>query len=251
MMASQLDLSFIPTSPEQTRRWDREWLNYFCTEDPKQHMLVHDKFGQPAPLAGKPASAVHQLKLFPELCPLALWVPGDLLHNSRSVLEIGCGCGFFGKQMGKIGKRYLGLDHSEFALSIARLVSPPECRYAHLSDQEAIASAAGTMDLMVGRYFFIHQNYASAHWVLRLASILLREGGTVVADFWLSNPAIPHGIVHPADRDLDSQYPSCAFAFTLAQIDRLAGETGFSVENVTEQLPLQRRFVQLRRRAAA
>ena len=53
---------------------------------------------------------------------------------------------------------------------------------------------AGTMDLMVGRFFFIHQNYASATWVLRLASILLGKGGSVAADFWLTNPALPHGV---------------------------------------------------------
>lgn len=250
MMASQLDLSFIPTNAEQTRRWDREWLHYFCTEDPKQHMLTHDKLGPPTSLAGKSASEVHQTRLFAELCPLAVWVPGDLLHSSRSVLEIGCGCGFFGKQMGKIGKRYLGLDQSQFALSIARLTSPSECSYAHLSDSEAIGSWAGSMDLMVGRFFFIHQNYASDLWVLRLASILLRKGGVVVADFWLSNPAIEHGIVHPANHDLDPLYPSCAFAFTVEQIHRLANETGFSVEDIADQPSLQRRFVQLRRNTA-
>ncbi len=68
MMASQLDLSFIPTSPEQTRRWDREWLHYFFTEDPKQHMLAYDEFGPPASFAGKSAEDVYQTKLFAELC---------------------------------------------------------------------------------------------------------------------------------------------------------------------------------------
>ena len=251
MMQAPLDLSFIPTSAEQTRRWDREWLHYFCTEDPKQHMLAHDELGPPVALAGKPAAEIYETKLYAELCPLAVWVPGEVLDNSRSVLEIGCGCGFFGKQMGKIGKRYLGLDHSQFALSIARLTSPPQCSYAHLSDAETIRAMAGTMDLMVGRFFFIHQIRASALWVLRLASLLLGKGGLLAADFWLSNPAIAHGIVHPADHGLDPLYPSCAFTFTVEQIHRLAGETGFSVEDVTDQPALQRRFVQLRRRTAA
>ena len=110
---------------------------------------------------------------------------------------------------------------------------------------------AGTMDLMLGRFFFIHQNYASALWVLRLASVLLAPGGTVAADFWLSNPAIEHGIVHPADHGLDPLYPSCRFAFTVEQIQRVAGATGFSVEDVADQPALQRRFVRFRRRAAA
>jgi SAM-dependent methyltransferase len=250
-MSSQLDLSFIPTSAAETRRWDHEWLHYFCTEDPKQHLLTHDKLGSPAALAGKPAAEVYETKLFADLRPLSVWVPGNLLHESRNVLEIGCGCGFFGKQMGRIGKRYLGLDYSQFALSVARLTSPPECSYAHLSDAETIASMAGAMDLMVGRYFFIHQNFTTGRWVLRLASILLRTGGLVAADFWLSNPAIAHGIVHAADHGLDPLYPSCAFTFTVDEIHRLAGETGFSVEKVEDQPALQRRFVQLRRRAAA
>jgi SAM-dependent methyltransferase len=249
-MPPQLDLSFIPTSDEQTRRWDLEWLHYFCTEDPKQHLLTSDKLGPPAALAGMPAAEVYQTKLFAELCALAVWVPGDVLQAARSVLEIGCGCGFFGKQMGQLGKRYLGLDHSQFALSIARLTSPPPCRYLHLSDADALRPLAGTMDLMVGRFFFIHQNYAAALWVLRLAAVLLAPDGLVAADFWLSNPALPHGIVHPAEEGLDPLYPSCAFAFTVEQIERLAAATGFSVAAIFDQPALQRRFVHFRRRAA-
>ena len=205
-MPAQLDLSFIPTSDEQTRRWDREWLHYFCTEDPKQHMLTHDKLGPPASLAGKPAAEVYDTKLFAELRPLCVWVPGDVLRDSRNVFEIGCGCGFFGKQMGKLGKRYLGLDHSQLRsrsradFAPAVQLCPPLRRGNNPCDGRHAGPDRRTL-------FFIHQNYASARWVLRLASVLLGKDGLVAADFWLSNPAIAHGIVHPADREPGPSIP--------------------------------------------
>ena len=49
---------------------------------------------------------------------------------------------------------------------------------------------------------------------------------------------------------MDPRNLGCGFAFTVAQIQRLAKETGFSVEDVADQPSLQRRFVQLRRRIA-
>ena len=189
MMASQLDLSFIPTSPEQTRRWDREWLHYFFTEDPKQHMLAYDEFGPPASFAGKSAEDVYQTKLFAELCALAVWVRGDVLRKVETCLRSVVVAGFLASSWARSANDTWGWTTRSFALSIARLTSPPQCSYAHLSDSETINSMAGTMDLMLGRFFFIHQNYASALWVLRLASILLADGGLVAADFWLSNRA--------------------------------------------------------------
>lgn len=244
------DLSFIATTPEATRRWDREWLQYLSTESPKAHLATFDRLeiarNAASKLATKSAREVHGSVLAAGYSTLAIWVEGAALVGKR-VLEIGCGCGYLGKQLGAIAAGYLGLDHSRFALHVGELTSPDNCVYAHLSDFDRIREHAGTMDTMVARYFFIHQNFASASWVLRLAAYLLKRGGRIGADFWLTNPKAPRGVVHPALHDLDSQHPSCAFEFTLPQIAELARVNGFELESQDEVLAQQRRFVTLRK----
>ncbi|MFN8455567.1 MAG: class I SAM-dependent methyltransferase [Anaerolineae bacterium] len=165
----------------------------------------------------------------------------------KRVLEIGCGPGFLSKQVAKIAAWYMGIDYSQLALAIARLTSPPNCGYYHLADLAAISQYAGTMDTMVGRNFFIHQNYQNLTWLLALAAILLKPGGLISADFYLGNPAVPQGIVHPARQKLDENYPSCAFEYTVPDITEAASATGFMVESITDNLELQRRFVFFRK----
>ena len=172
---------------------------------------------------------------------LNIWVEGQQIVG-KNVLEIGCGPGLLGKQLGMVAASYLGIDYSRLALSIANLTSPANCSYYHLSELAGIFSHVGTMDIMVGRNFFIHQNYQNVIWILRLAHVLLKSQGLISADFYLRNPDIPQGVIHPARNDLDEQYPSCGFEFTKEDISQAAKETGFIVENITDNLDLQRRF---------
>src|SRR5581483_3182119 len=138
-------------------------------------------------------------------------------------------------------------DYSQLALSLARLLSPPGCTYLHLSQTEEIRKQRGRFDAMVGRFFFIHQNFDNATWLLHLARLLLRPGGHVHADFYRGDPDVPQGIIFPAKSPLSSVHASCAFEYTEEDAQALAKLTGFKVVKVQRHLPMQRLFVRFER----
>lgn len=237
----------IPLHVSLDERWDQEWLHYFLTEDPRPFFVNHRRLEILNSVQGKSPAHVYDTRLaradeVGDLPPLCLWIHGDDLMG-KHILEMGCGPGFLGKQMGKIAASYVGIDYSRFALYIARLTSPGNCLYYHVSEIDQILTHAGTMDTMVGRFFFIHQNYQNLIWILVLAFALLKPGGVLSADFYLRNPATPQGIIYPAHHALDERYPSCAFEYTMMDIEYAAKETGFTVANVTDHASIQRRFV--------
>jgi SAM-dependent methyltransferase len=183
-----------------------------------------------------------EARIFPDLAPLSIWVTGNDLAN-KSVLEIGCGPGFLGKQLGLVAKNYVGIDYSQLALSIARLVSPNNCEYIQIQDWENIISYVNSIDTMVGRFFFIHQNFENALWLFKLANILLKPGGVISADFYQSNPEIPQGIIFPAKSPLSKEYPSCGFEYSESEIQELAATTGFKIVSQHPIPSMQRLFV--------
>ena len=244
-------LNKIPVDQWLTDRWDREWINYFMSEDARLFFIPYDQLKKKI----KNISTLQSSQIFDsvlytsknfQILPLHIWVDGRDIVN-KNILEIGCGPGYLGKQIASFSRLYLGIDYSEFALSIARLTSPGNCHYLHISDFDGISKYFKTMDTMVGREFFIHQNYQNALWVMGLAYLLLKSGGLIGADFYLGNPKVAQGIIHPAKSSLDTNYASCAFQFSKQDIDDIAKETGFEVESVTDRLDLQRRFVHFRR----
>ena len=238
-------LKSIPASSIETNRWDKEWISYFNTEDPRPFLLDLSQF------QGK--ININQIKELSEdkilnfnfiqgLPTLSIWVKGSDLVDKR-VFEIGCGPGVVGKQIGFIAKQYLGVDYSELALSIARLVSPNNCDYVHISHHNRLLDYAGTMDTMISRFFFIHQNFDNALWLLKLANFLLKPRGIVSADFYQANPEIPQGIIFPAKHPLSKDYPSCGFEFTKTEIQEVAKESGFEIVSMTKDPLMQRLFV--------
>jgi hypothetical protein len=46
---------------------------------------------------------------------------------------MGCRCGNLGKLIARYCDTYLGVDCSQIALAIARLVSPSNCTYLHVN----------------------------------------------------------------------------------------------------------------------
>jgi len=236
----------IPTSSSLTEKWDQEWLNYFQTEDPRPFFFGQQqlkRLGEAHQL--RPIDVYHtslfEVEGFGALPPLCIWASSDELM-AKHVLELGCGPGLLGKQLGQVAASYLGIDYSRFALQMARLTSPDNCTYLHLSELHAMMAHAGTVDTMVGRFFFIHQNYQNLMWILQLAAMLLKSDGRICADFYLANPNMPQGIVYPAHAELDARYPSCAFAYTVPEIEQAAAARGFAVDSITDQIDLQRRF---------
>jgi len=238
---------------ELSARWDREWLQYLAepTNNPRVYFVSHEGLKSISDLRDRTAEEVYNLHLFSEdragdLGPIRLWVNGNDIIGKK-VLEIGCGAGFSGKQLSKFAAAYLGIDYSQLALQIARLTSPENCFFYHISDIDGIAAHKETVDLMVCRDFFIHQNYKTALTTVRLASGLLKPGGTLTADFFVENLEIGSPVTHPASSDLDGQFPSCAFVFSMEEISLLAQESGLVVEEVTDRKGLRRRFVRYRK----
>jgi len=239
-------LDSIPASSEDTERWDREWITYFNTEDPRNFLVDYQRLTKNQQTIDNfnklSEEEVLDICVCQDLPPLRIWIPGSDLVNKR-VLEIGCGPGFLGKQMGFVAKNYLGIDYSKLAISIARLVSPSNCNYLHISDRKGIVNYANSMDTMVGRFFFIHQNFTNSAWVLKLAHLLLKPGGVVSADFYQANPDIEQGVVFPAKHALSQQYPSCAFEYSESEVQELATQCGFKIANIHRHLEMQRMFV--------
>lgn len=240
----------IPVSALETRRWDREWVHYLNLHGTAGYLLDHARM---TPLS-ESMQGLSQLgdedmlsaQLFQEMTPLQIWAPGAELVN-RTVLEIGCGPGYLGKQLGYVADAYLGLDYSQLALSIARAVSPERCTYLHLSQTRDILRYRGRIDAMVGRYFFIHQNFDNALWLLQLARLLLRPGGHVHADFYQHDPGVEQGVIFPARSPLSQEHPSCGFDYTEADVRELAERSGLTIVKMQRHLAMQRLFVRYRR----
>jgi SAM-dependent methyltransferase len=241
-------LDSIPVSSLETKRWDKEWISYFNTENPRPFFLDCSQGMPEIEVINKIKDSTEQeilnFTIFKDLPDLRIWARGSDLVD-KYVFEIGCGPGLLGKQLGTITKHYLGLDYSQLALSIARLVSPQNCDYVHLSEKNRLLQYAESRDTLVSRFFFIHQNFDNALWVLKLANFLLKPKGIVSADFYQSNPEIPQGIVFPAKHALSKEYPSCGFQFTESEIQELAYESGFNIASMTKDSVMQRLFVRL------
>jgi SAM-dependent methyltransferase len=237
-----------PGEPSLTERWDREWIHYFNIEDPKVYFLPYTGLTLAEPNLGRlSAREVYEARLARELLPLKVYMPGNLLAGAR-VVEVGCGPGYLCKQLGLVAAEVVGIDHSPLALSIARLVSPPTCRYYHASRVGRLRRLHGRLDCMVCRHFFIHQNYESGLKVLTLARRLLRPGGLVGADFYQADLVHPDAKVFPARSPLSASFPSCAFLYSPRDIEELAQATGFRVTETWDNPSEHRRLVLLERR---
>lgn len=242
MASTQVTFEDDP-NPESVR-WDNEWLVYLSTEAARPHFRRYDTLGAPRNLAGIPRSSMWDSELCVGAGAANIWVDGDTLVGAR-VLEVGCGCGYLGKQLGLICDAYVGVDHSPLAIHIARLTSPSNCQYALTHNIGVLHPLHGTLGIMLGRHFFIHQNLASAIAVLRLARVFLVEGAKVYADFFL--PPKKHGTarVLRAMDDLDPSAPSAGFCFSDSEIETLADQSGYTVSCIEDAPSVFRRFALL------
>ncbi len=231
--------SLLECSPEDVERWNAEWLDYLSREWPIQltpHTALLDKPPLPEdPLGMIPLSLGLGWNL-------AIYCDRDALEGQR-VMELGCGCGNLGKQLGRYVKSYLGVDFSTMALQIARLVSPPNCAYVHVGDREGLARHHGQVDTVVGRYFWIHQNLELAGRNLDFLEHFLRPGGRLYADFFWPDPDAEHFVVLTPDSPLSKQYPSAMFQYTPEDIHRLIAGRPFRVLRETISRPMERRYV--------
>ncbi len=235
-----------------SRRWDDEWLSYWVTEKEYsyKYFINRRNIDEEEVQAHKPRlKGLSEEELFNfDLAGyngFAIWAQGDWVPGA-AIAELGCGPGILGKVIAPFCKQYIGIDYSPLALHVAKLTSPANCRYLHLSDLHELESLGDACDLCVGRYFFIHQNWRNACWVLRLYRHLLKKGGRISADFFSQGGADcvynnTWMIRNPED-SLNEEHPSCMFSYTDDHIHRLARECQLTVERIDYRPALQRRF---------
>jgi SAM-dependent methyltransferase len=236
-----------------TRRWDDEWLSYWITEKAYAHKFFENWRNRDFTAAVEEhlprLSGLTEEEFFSydpfDYFQFGIWTKGSWTSGA-TVVELGCGPGVLGRLLSPFCGRYIGIDYSQLALQVARLTSPGKCDYLHLSELGKLRALGDSCDLCVGRYFFIHQNWTNACWILALFRNLLRKGGRVSADFFASgNKEGSHANVwmtFPPESPLQPDYPSCMFEYSDEHIRRLAAESGFSVEKIDYNFKLQRRF---------
>ena len=235
-----------------SQRWDDEWLSYWVTEKAYAYKYFIDRRNVDRQLVQKHLPRLNSLseEEFYWYEPTdfdgftiyvrGAWVPG------ATIAELGCGPGMLGKVIAPFCAHYIGIDYSKLALHVAQLTSPANCRYLHLSELKELKKLAGSCDLCVGRYFFIHQNWKNARWVLMLYRHLLRRGGRVSADFFAQGEQDSvyrnSWLIRNPEDPLNEEYPSCMFNYTDEHIHRLAQECGLQVERLDYRPAIQRRF---------
>jgi len=239
----------LPASPpfectqREIERWNAEWIEYLRQEWEVQ-LAPYTDYPRKPPL---PASPLAMLGLeIREGWPISLYADADAL-GGRRVMEMGCGCGNLGKLLGRYVDHYLGTDYSTLALKVARLVSPPNCSYVHVADRTGLAPFFGTIDTVVGRYFWIHQNFQLAGWNLSFLARFLKPGGRLYADFYWPNSGVEQAVVFTPDHALSRAYPSATFRYTGEDVQRLIAGRPFRVLREEISPEMQRRYTVLER----
>ena len=232
-------------SPADVERWNKEWLDYLGREWAHQ-LQPHTEWPLTPPLPER-AMAMLDLELRPR-SPLGLYCDGSALGGKR-VMELGCGCGSLGKLLGRYVATYVGTDYSTLALQVARLVSPANCRYVHLSDRAILAALAGTIETVVSRYFWIHQNLELAGWNLDFLAPFVSPGSLVYTDFFWPDPEREQFIVRSPEEPLSGRWPSAMFRYEPRHVAALLERRPFRVVREEISVPMQRRYVVLEKLA--
>lgn len=240
----------LQCTEREVQRWNDEWLAYLKTEWPWQFAPYTDYAAMP-PLPDSPL-ALLQLPFdfggaWP--IPLNLYCDREALEGKR-VMEVGCGCGNMGKLLGHYAESYLGTDYSTLALKVARLVSPPNCDYVHVADRAGLAPFFGTIDTVVGRFFWIHQNLKLGRGNLDFMELFLKPGGLLYADFFWPNPKMQQYVVRTPDQHLSKTYPSAMYRYTSEDVGRLIEGRPFRIVREEISPEMQRRYVVFERLAS-
>jgi len=234
-----------PLSPEeQVERWDREWLSYLSREYPEQ-LRPYTTYPRRPELPNDPLRMIDVS--LADHTSLAFYASGEAIRD-RVVLEFGCGCGGLGKLVAGYARSYVGIDWSPLALSIARLVSPPNAVYLHPSQTDELNRLVGTADTLVSRFFWIHQNFETGRRVLSVAGPLLKPGALLYFDFFWPNPGEAVGFWRSVDRlrspdDTLDDEPSAMFPYAASDVERLLRDLPFRILSQHEHGPTQRRYV--------
>lgn len=222
-----------------THKWDIEWLRYFSSGRNYSFYFLNMNTSNYA--LALPPSVIRRLnaeqflsaKLYKDIRG-GVYLPGSSFVGKR-VLEIGCGPGIFGRMASRFTEHYTGIDTSMFALSLARLCSPPTTTtYVHLFDLPQLLPLRQSMDTCFGRHFFIHMNYVKAQQMLKLLKEFLTPGGVISADFHHDRESLEKERHFPAHQ-AESAYPSALYHYDNHDIETLATEAGLAVTSLDYQ----------------
>lgn len=237
---------------DKTDKWDREWCEYF--QHPYANLFFYHMRGSGRrvwvdtdELRKYEARDFYFTKPFGEYA-FETWTSGEDIVD-KSVLEVGCGPGAFGRVAAKLAKSYIGIDYSPLALYVGRTVSDPNAEYVHLSNLKRIKKFREAFDIAVGRHFFIHQNVDNVRWLLELYHFGLKNGGTAVLDFWLHPVGTNIQDVNILDGmgKISEEHASCVYYFSPEAIEKLVADAGFELESSEEVPEVNRRFVRIRK----
>lgn len=225
---------------DETERWNREWLRYLEREWPNQ-LRPYTEYTRVTALPNSP-DELYRVRLGPG-GPLALYCHREDIEQRR-VLELGCGCGNVGKQIARFASSYVGVDVSTLALAVARLTSPANCAYIHLDDTQAARAFHHSIDTVIARHFWIHQNWEMATRNLDFIEPFLVAGSRVYLDFFWPRPGEKKHfkVLHPCDAQ-HPKYPSAKFQWTSVDIQRLFEERPYRIAASVESPERPRRYV--------
>lgn len=232
-------------SKAEMERWDREWLSYLSREYPYQ-LAPYTAYPNRPELPEDPLQMIDVS--MDGWATLLVYAPGSAIRD-KQVMEFGCGRGNLGKLIACYARTYLGVDCSPLALAIARLVSPANATYLHANQVEELARLSGTVDTLISRFFWIHQNFETGRRVLRIVEPLLKSGARLYLDFFWPNPQEAVGFwrtdvgrICSPQGPLDEE-PSVIFQYSAPDVEELFRDMPFRVLQQQEHGPTQRRYV--------
>lgn len=204
----------LPRQKRAARQWDELWLHYLRVEGQVQ-------LGELPPGYELPKDRTGMLEQLFIHCH-----PDDIL--GKRVLELGSGLGWLAKRLAPYCT-YTGVDWSPLAVSLAR-VHVPGARFLNVGEVGRLWAPWQKVNTVLGRNFFIHQNFESTVTLLRFSRRVLRSGGRLFADFyWAESPQAVQAVIHPARSPRDRANPSCGYMYEAADVQAVAEATGLRI----------------------
>jgi SAM-dependent methyltransferase len=223
----------LPYDKAEEAGWDKLWTGYL------KKYPYQSKHQDEFRLAQLPADRAAMVDL------LDMHAPAEAI-SGKTVLEVGSGAGYLAKRIAHTTERYVGIDWSGLALSVARKTCPERTTFLHATDQKEIRKLAGNVDTVVCRNFMIHQPFGRSLAVLAFDAAMLRPGGKVYADFWQDEPSIHdgHGVWGAHE---PGPVHNAVFRYTDDDYVQLAQRCGLTIDDVYDRPDKNRHFVTFRK----
>jgi 2-polyprenyl-3-methyl-5-hydroxy-6-metoxy-1,4-benzoquinol methylase len=240
-------------SAAEIEKWDREWLSYLLAEYQCQ-LASFREYPVTPPLPENPVDMINVAIINLSLGwgpPLSIYCHREAIMG-KALMELGCGAGALGKCIARYCDSYLGVDCSRIALGIAKLVSPENCTYLHVNEHKELSEYFGTIDTVVSRFFWIHQNMEMARRALTFLRYFLKPQGRIYMDFFMlcQEKAVGHWKntwITLSPHDPLAEATSATYEYTLEEITTLIEEFGFKIIHHQPHGETQRRYIVIMR----